>query len=339
VRHLQSIDGLRGIFALLVVFYHTSYWLHIPYSDWIMSVFRIWGIYGVEGFFVISGIALTLSTKPKQFNSLRGCFIFIGRRYSRILPLYALLFFFYRRSFDLAGQQWTELAMLFGFIDPAQATLIAGWSIGVEFTFYFLFPLLVLLCRDGIYRSGFITILAAIVLAWYSTSFDSEVSLGSQNSIYVNPVNHFLFFVSGYFLGAIYKAINDSSIMRTNTHSLVVLCATIFALICLLGLNSDQVELVVGYKRFVLSLMLIITVGVAMYINVSNRVSAFLGNISYAIYLLYPVIVFMVLPRFHLENPWIKFIFVLILVVPLSYLSHRFWEMPAQRFIRRVAHA
>jgi len=47
----------------------------------------------------------------------------------------------------------------------------------------------------------------------------------------------------------------------------------------------------------------------------------------------------MVLPRFHLENPWIKFIFVLILVVPLSYLSHRFWEMPAQRFIRRVAHA
>lgn len=338
VKHLQGIDGLRGVFALLVLFYHTSYWLKMPYPDWLMSILRIWGIYGVEGFFVISGIALSLSIKPSQFLTLRGYFVFFIRRYSRIWPLYAVLVFLHIRS-SISGSKLFELSMLFGFVDSARSTLVGGWTIGVEFVFYFLFPLLALLCSSSKYKSGIAVFLSAVLLVWYSTLFNPEASLATQNSLYVNPANHLFFFITGYFFGVLYKDSGDAlSGLLTNRH-LLTLCFVIFVSMSIFGYNTDQIDLLAGYKRLLLSLMVVSMIGSLMYLDVPQGLTVFFGNISYSLYLLHPMIVFNLLALMPIENPWFKLVITLVISIPLAYLSHRYFEMPAQRLIRKVANA
>ena len=334
--HLQAIDGLRGIFAVLVMVYHCSYWLQLPFSDWIMSTLRIWGIYGVEGFFVISGIALSVSTKPSQFKTFSGIRTFLLRRYSRILPLYMLMFTVYTRHFPVKF----ELLMLFGFYNPAKSALVGGWSIGVEFVFYFLFPFIVLLCINNIYRATLLFFSAIALLAWYSAGFDLGAKLATQNDLYVHPVNHFLFFAGGYFLGVIYQHRSSLFSGILKQYYLYGFCVAFFILISAYGADhSDQIELMVGYKRIVLAVLVITLVGGVMYLHVAGWLPVFLGDISYAVYLIHPVIVFKVLPFIPLGNPWAKLALVMGVSVPLAYLSHRYFEMPAQSYIRKVMNA
>lgn len=326
---------------MLVVLYHTSYWLEMPYPEWLMSTLRIWGIYGVEGFFVISGIALSVSTKPTQFDSATGFYVFLVRRYSRILPLYATLLFaevFYKGAFNALGERLFEISMLFGFAEPALSSLIGGWSIGVEFVFYFLFPLLALICRNDIHRAAILALLAIALSVQYSTVFDASETLASQNNLYVNPVNHFVFFASGYFLGVLHKS-GYGPIKRFGQIQLLSFCLVLFVAAGMYGQNSDQAELMVSHDRAVLSLLVIALVGAVMHLNANGRLASFLGDISYAIYLIHPLVIFVLLPRMPIDTAWVKLALVFAATIPLAYLSHRYFEMPAQRLIRKVMHA
>jgi peptidoglycan/LPS O-acetylase OafA/YrhL len=47
-------------------------------------------------------------------------------------------------------------------------------------------------------------------------------------------------------------------------------------------------------------------------------------------------VVFGLLPRLDIGNVWINLAIVYGLSIPLAFLSHRYFEMPAQRFIRRA---
>lgn len=337
--HLRSIDALRGVFALLVLFYHTSEWLQLPYPQWIMSSLRVWGIYGVEGFFVISGLALTLSTTVNQLSSFRGYLGFIVRRYSRILPLYLVLFLVYTMSFEMLWQRKLELLMLFGFTNPAKATVIAGWSIGVEFVFYFIFPLIIIFCRDNIKRITIIALISTIFLFLSSKAFNPSLTLGQQNKLYVSPINHIFFFACGCALGMLRRTYETQNVKMFNPINVILLCMAIFLLICFVGRNADQIELMLGYKRLFLSILIVLMVGTLVFIQTSSKYAVFLGNISYALYLLHPVMVFVVLPFIPIENAWHKLGVIFSLTIGLAFISYRYFEMPAQKMIRQLLHA
>jgi peptidoglycan/LPS O-acetylase OafA/YrhL len=76
VQEIRSLTSLRGIFALMILIYHT---LEIGFGIYqpILS-------YGVEGFFGLSGFLL-YKIYSKNFNKKK----FIVRRIFRIIPLYA----------------------------------------------------------------------------------------------------------------------------------------------------------------------------------------------------------------------------------------------------------
>jgi peptidoglycan/LPS O-acetylase OafA/YrhL len=167
------IDALRGYAVLFVITCHTGGMFgNMPYP--VKKLTNV-GWHGVQLFFLISCVTLMMSWRSDERKGIVSAPSFWVRRFFRISPMYylAALFYFYAEppasGFDL-GQMFASL----GFINAWHPTLIptvpnrwmvvpGGWSVGVEFTFYFFFPLMALLIRD--IRKATIFFLATIVFA------------------------------------------------------------------------------------------------------------------------------------------------------------------------------
>ncbi|MGK2862021.1 MAG: acyltransferase family protein [Chitinophagaceae bacterium] len=152
--HLPSLDGLRGIAILLVVFYHNYGFISKSTYGWL----------GVDLFFVLSGFLITriLIEGQDQPGHLKKFYI---RRVLRIFPLYYAVLIFFLIVFPaigLFGQQlqyyenhqfwlWTYLQnWLFAFHLPSSTNLLNHlWSLAVEEQFYLVWPILIMLIKNA----------------------------------------------------------------------------------------------------------------------------------------------------------------------------------------------
>lgn len=135
-RPLLSIQYLRAVAALMVVFYHANRWAWRDFDI---------GAAGVDIFFIISGFVLWTSISERPL----GPFAFLGRRLARVAPLYWILtllvslaaliwpgLFF--EAHPTVGHVVLSLAFIQHF-NPAGRpfpVISAGWSLNYEMIFY-----------------------------------------------------------------------------------------------------------------------------------------------------------------------------------------------------------
>ena len=315
---VHSIDALRGIFALLVLFYHCSCWCN-PYfapPTVILNALTLWGIYAVEGFFVISGMSLALAYHSYTFQCKKDWYKFFVRRYIRIVPLYAFLMIFFSSLCRHCGQ----LFMVFGFKNPSSSCLIGGWSIGVEFCLYFFFPLLLILARSS--KTKLLTLMGCFVLLFLSIKFKLR---------YVNPIQHIFFFNAGMLLGITYK--------KSISKNLYAYCAMGLFLFMSILAPVEQKSCLENYTRLFLALGTVALVYFCSKIEVNNLFIRFLGQISYGVYLIHPIFVWKILPRLGLRNSYLVVPCTLIFSILSAYLIFRFFETPLQKYLKKVLHA
>jgi exopolysaccharide production protein ExoZ len=125
--------------------------LHTPLKELAAS-----GRYGVQLFFIVSAMTLTLSWHARSDSS----YPFYIRRFFRIAPMFWLAIIFYcfhyglgPRLFAPDGISWQEIGLTFTFLHgwyPASISSVVpgGWSIAVEMTFYVIFPALAVILKD-----------------------------------------------------------------------------------------------------------------------------------------------------------------------------------------------
>jgi peptidoglycan/LPS O-acetylase OafA/YrhL len=162
--HKPALDGLRGIAIVMVLFIHfyQKPWIESNHPTFTLFFGRLVtpGAYGVELFFVLSGMLITgiLLDSRDRARSLKS---FYMRRLLRIFPLYygALFVLFailpHLISFDdgaraVAAKQgwlWAHLANVptAGVVWDESSLFWVGhfWSLAVEERFYFLWPWIV----------------------------------------------------------------------------------------------------------------------------------------------------------------------------------------------------
>jgi peptidoglycan/LPS O-acetylase OafA/YrhL len=189
---LEFLDGLRGLAALYVVFFHVYH----PLADdvlregalrWAM-VWAAAGRYAVAVFIVLSGFVLMLPITRSSDKNLNGGFAgFLRRRARRILPPYfaslalsLLLVWLFERQLSVAGRYGNALLPAFG-IDNliAHALLLhnlsddwifkinsALWSVATEWQIYLFFAigLLPLAKRVPVWLCVPIGVLAGVVI-------------------------------------------------------------------------------------------------------------------------------------------------------------------------------
>jgi peptidoglycan/LPS O-acetylase OafA/YrhL len=187
--YMPTVDGLRGIAILLVLWYHAPFlFRELPefsaqQSPWAMLgvVWRmsLGGWIGVDLFFVISGFLITLILIRVR-EEVGSSLVFWGRRALRILPLavlYLVVLFALIRLGDPLDilprfDGWAWYAFYLGNIHIAiygwqPLAIMILWSLAIEEQFYLVWPFLVRMCnaRQVLWWSTGLIVISPLVRA------------------------------------------------------------------------------------------------------------------------------------------------------------------------------
>jgi peptidoglycan/LPS O-acetylase OafA/YrhL len=358
--HLSGLDSLRWYSALAVIITHVE--LHKRYhglanvwdSVWIQNL----GPAGVYFFFALSGFLITWLLKKERANALSTVLpSFYRRRAWRILPLYYLLVvlgflvlpqfsaFAYPEGMS-AGPNASELVAFVSAQPHVASSFLQRvpnishlWSIGVELTFYSFWPLMVLRSRNlnrsiVVFIAGILTVKASLLLLGPALFHDPQ------------PFFHFAatlkfecMAVGAWF--ALRKGQRMESLL-SHPRTVWFALAAIPPVFLLYGTRLDNVV------HLPLSVLFgIIVSGVAFSPGpparfLDNRVSNYLGRISYGIYCYHVACISLVLNVFPvrtLGTIWgnlILYLCVLLLTTTVSAISFEFFELPISRRARKV---
>ena len=194
--YLPTVDGLRGVAILLVLWYHAPFLFRdLPefsaqQTPWamlgVLGKMSLGGWIGVDLFFVISGFLITsILIRLRDGSGSLG--VFWGRRGLRILPL-ALLYLFILFTLACLGDPlkllphfdgWAWYAFYLGNIHIAiygwqPLPLMILWSLAIEEQFYLVWPLVVRMCsaRQLLWWGGGIMFVAPLVRAFMLSAAD-----------------------------------------------------------------------------------------------------------------------------------------------------------------------
>ena len=366
-RYIPEVDGLRCLAIVLVVLFHSHHLFRtgdepvtaaaISDSGWpavltyFPNFFIAKGYYGVQIFFMISGMVLAL---PFAAHRLQGAKKPVMRDYFRrrlvrieIPYLITLTFFFLwalvynERTFSellpryFAGLIYSHSLLYDGALNPL---LTVAWTLEIEIQFYLLAPLL---CRtfclsNSFLRRGLLLISIALVSPLMSYANEILPSVIWRESV----LDHLSYFLSGILLADLYLTPRFQAIRENNEGGLwnvigLIAWPAVFLLI--------EFPWPVDAKPFVLILaFLAVFAGPRLRSAFSNRWIAAVGMMCYTIYLFHsffiyavlsPTVFTWILPITPGNWPWnlVLMSLLLLLSIVLSALLFLILEKPFAR--------
>jgi len=304
---LGAVDALRGYAILLVLISHTT--PHVPDMIWPVKRLALLGAYGVQLFFLASAVTLLMSwaRSDKPF-ALRSKEFFI-HRFLRIAPLYFLAIGFYWLAYGQSAGDFSAhvLAASLLFYNAWSPYLIptvpgwmpvpGGWSIGVEFCFYFIFPLLATGVTTLRRAAVFLLIALAIMLASveFGQTLYPEIGFEERaNYLYFWPLNHLPVFALGFLLyhsvkSEVIRGALLASRIGPNLASLLLLAAIVG--ISLIGMRKTfdwatglpPTHILISVCFALWALIVLVKPGKL----VVNPVIVALGRVSFSVYILH----------------------------------------------------
>jgi peptidoglycan/LPS O-acetylase OafA/YrhL len=326
------LDGLRGVAAIVVVCFHLSFFKWIPTPTF--------GYLAVDLFFALSGFVIARAYDPR-FASGRLTFRgFMVRRLVRLFPLYVAGFTIgltiaVRTEMLFPTVSWahfwlTALTNLFLLPTPFLSNDIAGlfpsdppaWSLFLELW-------IANLVYGATWRLLNIRMLAAVVLISAMALIFCSISFGSLN-LGVRWSESFVGFsrVSfSFFAGVLLSRLPLK--VATNHISPIAIFAVLAVVLCvpLEGYLARAFELLCIFLIF----PCVIAVGSQSSSKAHPKLSSWLGDVSYALYLIhYPLILKIDnIMRVHDASPGLGSALVfIVLVVVLSTLLDLFYDRP-----------
>jgi peptidoglycan/LPS O-acetylase OafA/YrhL len=353
-RLLPGIHGLRGIAAIAVVFYHLIHIAGIESPLAFKFIGRDFG-YSVHLFFIISAYSLMYSTESKtsQPNWLSDYFI---KRFFRIAPLfYAMLVLFIGTSlFAATGFKditsiILNLTFTFGFV-PETGIVWGGWTVGVEMIFYAFFPVLLMLIRTHKAALVFLIISIVATAALRSALHFQFIGLDPTARFdwsYFSFASNICFFAMGmyaYLLSKFYKKDTKLISIYVPIVAIAIIGGLLFFDLGTFLKTSSRLDIVlwgVGLTA------LCIWQGASPSRLIANRFFEYLGERSFSIYLLHPVVIYLskayLIRANEFFNPFIGpsafFIsatLLIFLILLCAEFTYRFIEVPGINLGRRL---
>ncbi|MBC5775257.1 acyltransferase [Pontibacter sp. KCTC 32443] len=331
---VTSLDYVRGLAALGILLYHFQSWTlgH-------MAAESFWGrigLYGVAIFYVLSGLTLYHVYEARMQPQKVPLADFYLKRIFRLFPLLWLIMPVYL-IIDPTMREWDRVLLnfigLFGFVAWDKPIGTGVWSIGNELVFYLFFPIFLFSAKYSRAAFAFVCLVILTIGVYFAFySIDDAVPLATQWRDYVNPLNQIFLFLGGVAIGyfAKYKSLPSLP--------LVLLLLAGIAVFILYPVSGNTVTLVTDWNRFIFAgtclaicfamYKLPITLPKLLHVPLHT-----LGEISYALYLLHPLVYKVVqfaAKQLHF-SPWVTIILAMVATLILSQLVYRYYE---QRFVR-----
>jgi exopolysaccharide production protein ExoZ len=287
---LHGLDYLRGLCAFCIMVYHYASWSfgEQPAYSFLGRV----GIYGVAIFYILSGQTLSYIYASKLQLNTSHLINFYKKRFLRIYPLLWLATIssiaLSKHTPDLKDLL-LNLTGLFGLLKWDTYFATGVWSIGNELVFYLTFPLLTFLLTRHRVEFGLITLFIFGIFIYFSFyALQTSLPLSNQWHYYTNPLNQILFFLGGILLGYLVQP----NFIKT-WHSLLLGLIGL-SLFLFIPIEGNATSLVTGLNRFLFAVSCFLLCcsffGTKRATSLIDVPLALLGQASYSLYLLHPLV-------------------------------------------------
>lgn len=346
--YLPGLNGIRAVAALSVLFGH----MWAPFGNWgVSSSLHIpWPEGPVTTFFVISGFLITyllMNEIGKTGDVSIGKFYM--RRILRIWPLYygymvlaLIAVAAFKGEINSAAWFYTFFS---GNISHALGIgiipLYHFWSLGVEEQYYAWYPWMVKYNKKHILYA-----VCGLCVLWFGVKLGSYIFLGKGIVYRIFSVTQFDCMMLGAAGAIMYYRGTEWFIQLCGYRWIAV---TAWILFFTSGLWAKYIPSPVANEFIALVSLLVIMAGLVRKPLLENRVMNYLGKISYGIYVIHPIVLYVGTRVFKNvvtsgEAPqnqggvcFAIFICVSGLTIALAALSYKYYEMPFLRIKDKYA--
>lgn len=331
-QHIDALDGLRGLAALIVAVSHFTN--ETDFLDGILGHGA--GQIGVMIFFALSGFLMAHLYMQRELRSIT-LLLFFSRRIARVVPLYFLVVISSYCLWRLRGEAWplfpvTSESLIENLFFLKGVSIL--WTIAVEFQFYIFFPLIWFLGR----KSKTIILVITIIYVFL-------ISLAGypKEPVLLRSVP---FFMAGVFISTI-PNLNNKNI--SNAIFVICLIATIISFPRIitpiefhLGLTADPIKYVIVWESKFYLILIPSLVWSALSapwakLLLGHQSVRYLGTISYSFYLIHMPILELMEYKYSIKNNVFLFLVIYVsITIALSVISYVFIERPSGQAIRYI---
>lgn len=301
-----SLDGLRGMAALLVLLDHTGYFVGV-------------GAKGVALFFVLSGYLLAIPFVKNKINTLENGLYYLLRRLLRILPMY-IFYVVLVGLWEHLGNNWMISHLIF---ERSDGHL---WSVKQELCLYLILPTYFLIIYT-IRKKPLLCAILALVIATLCDIFLTRDVLGFTSPTPGIPMR---LHVAPFFIGiatAYFECyLQYKKITYRHSDILIITLLSIAFYIANMFLEKPQ-EYIISFifMIIILGIPYIPIASITHKILTANAFRA-IGIIGYSFYLLHWIVRDEVI--LHTQNVYFITIIVIGITYVMSYITYRTIELP-----------
>jgi len=342
MNRIQSIHYLRGIAALLVVAYHNRSFSYEHYTgeNWTEVLFQ-GGAFGVDLFFLISGFIIAYSTRRAEHSHLSD---YVLRRFFRIYPVFWLVLIAYILS-DNSFTFWNIIRSAFLLHNNYSGNppffeyniLYPAWSMTYEIYFYIIFAISMKLSHKyRVMTTTLILVFITLILQlFYNSSFSIYENVQLHGAIekglgFLNFIASPLMF--NFIAGMAIYTIHDKMHLIKAKGLLSFVFINVF--LCMYLYNYHYKHGIYGFGLWAIFLITGSLLYEARYQLTNFAPLIILGDISYSLYLVHPLVMHLMaanhesIPMYEKNSP-AKFLMIVSTSLVAAYLLHHFVELPA----------
>ena len=285
-------------------------------------------------FFVLSGASMYVAYNRK-FEQGYDIGKFIMLRVLRLAPLFGLVVSFTLINGLVKGDLWvtfSEMGYLIFYLHlvwviQAVLLLLRGWSLGIEFVFYLLFPVMLAATRSR----GWILLLglAFVVQHVFIARTLEGATLLTAWASYIQPLSFIFYFMAGCCIGRLV----ESGVIRYSP----MWTMGFGAALPLLFIHDDGN--IVGSYGLLLSLsatsLTLCSTGLLVS-GLVSYVSDLFGKLSYGMYLIHPLVFSFINKLLAKQSTAIVMAVTITLSALVALLLERYYETPIRNHTRRL---
>jgi len=278
----SSINGLRAFSAVGILFMHVRLENDFKIEGFLFNKIIPSFTHLTLLFMMISGFCMCCGYYEKIKENRISVTEFYSRRYQRIWPYFAILVvldLLLGFSKEAALEAFADLTLVFALLPNFEMSVLGvGWTLGVIFLFYMLFPFFVFLLKDK--KTAWITFAAAVLYQVACAAyFMDDVHVVDGFRVKLNFLYCAVYFVTG---GLIYLYRESAAkLVAKYRYLLLVLCIAVWFGYYFVKLPATAYGL---WYLVLFTLMLLYAIGTKGKL-INNKVTGFLSDISMELYL------------------------------------------------------